>query len=92
MGDHGYNLSRTTVRKRYTELGQLFGAVGWATGESNVKVVKDGRVSVTELENQRTETLTKNVYEVVRGQAVSMSGGTQSWTAGSDGKRIGDVG
>ncbi|MBK8576613.1 MAG: hypothetical protein IPN90_13370 [Elusimicrobia bacterium] len=90
--EHGYNLSETTMRNYYTGEGQLEGAAGWTVGVSNAKVLKDSRVNGVDYENQRTESITKNVYGVVKGQAVVMKGVTQSWTAGSDGKRISDVG
>ena len=90
--EHGYSLSESTVRNYYTGEGQLEGAAGWTVGVSNAKVLKDSRVNGVDYENQRTESMTKNVYGVVMGQAVVMKGVTQSWTAGSDGKRISDVG
>ncbi|MBK8576614.1 MAG: hypothetical protein IPN90_13375 [Elusimicrobia bacterium] len=38
-----------------------------------------------------TETETRNVYAVVRGQAVVLMSVTESWSAGSDGRRIEDI-
>ncbi|MBK8576606.1 MAG: hypothetical protein IPN90_13335 [Elusimicrobia bacterium] len=87
--EHGYNESWSTVWNRYTEGGQLEGAVGWTVGKSTVEVVKDTRVG-DGLMAQRTESMTKNEYGVVMGQAVVMRSETQSWGAGSDGKRVSD--
>ncbi|MBK8576609.1 MAG: hypothetical protein IPN90_13350 [Elusimicrobia bacterium] len=87
--EHGYNESWSTVWNRYSPLGQLEGAVGWTVGKSTVEVVKDTRVG-DGLMAQRTESMTKNEYGVVMGQAVVMRSETQSWGAGSDGKRVSD--
>ncbi|MBK8574923.1 MAG: hypothetical protein IPN90_04305 [Elusimicrobia bacterium] len=52
--------------------------------------MKDSRVSQDEWADQLTETETRNVYAVVRGQAVVLMSVTESWSAGSDGQRIVD--
>ncbi|MBK8574930.1 MAG: hypothetical protein IPN90_04340 [Elusimicrobia bacterium] len=89
--EHGYSLSESTVRNYYT--GRPVGGRGGMDGGS---IEREGIERFAgkrcDYENQRTESMTKNVYGVVMGQAVAMKGVTQSWTAGSDGKRISDVG
>ncbi|MBK8576603.1 MAG: hypothetical protein IPN90_13320 [Elusimicrobia bacterium] len=87
---HGYNRTVTTVYNKYNESGQLEAVKGGSTGRTNVEVLTQVEGKADEWVDQLTETMTTNVYAVVRGQAVVLMSVTESWSVGSDGRRIVD--